>query len=161
MLTMAAVIPVTGWFLQRVTTRRRYAIAMGVFLAGTAICRRSRRVRGAAARPVVQAGGTAVMMPLLMTTLMTVVPEQDRGRVMGNVTLAISVAPALGPAVSGVVLQLGSWRCCSLLVLPIARVDHLARPASAGEHRRDHRPARSTGSAWSWPPSASAGWSTA
>lgn len=37
MLTMAAVIPVTGWFLQRVTTRRAYAIAMGVFLAGTAL----------------------------------------------------------------------------------------------------------------------------
>ena len=55
---------------------------------------------------IIQAGGTAVMMPLLMTTLMTVVPEHDRGRVMGNVTLAISVAPALGPAVSGVILQL-------------------------------------------------------
>ena len=53
------------------------------------------------------------MMPLLMTTLMQVVPEHDRGRVMGNVSLAISVAPAIGPAVSGVILQFGSWRCCS------------------------------------------------
>ena len=60
------------------------------------------------------------MMPLLMTTLMTVVPEHDRGRVMGNVTLAISVAPALGPAVSGVLLQLGSWRLIFAAVLPIA-----------------------------------------
>ena len=59
---------------------------------------------------IIQASGTAVMMPLLMTTLMTVVPERDRGRVMGNVTLAMSVAPAMGPAVSGVILQLGSWR---------------------------------------------------
>ena len=69
---------------------------------------------------IIQAGGTAVMMPLLMTTLMTVVPEDDRGRVMGNVTLAMSVAPAMGPAVSGVVLQLGSWRLLFVLVLPIA-----------------------------------------
>jgi DHA2 family lincomycin resistance protein-like MFS transporter len=69
---------------------------------------------------IVQAAGTAVMMPLLMTTLMTVVPEQDRGRVMGNVTLAISVAPALGPAVSGLILQLGSWRLLFVTVLPIA-----------------------------------------
>ena len=68
----------------------------------------------------VQAAGTAVMMPLLMTTLMTVVPVSDRGRVMGNVTMAISVAPALGPTVSGVVLQLGSWRLLFLLVLPLA-----------------------------------------
>jgi DHA2 family lincomycin resistance protein-like MFS transporter len=60
------------------------------------------------------------MLPLLMTTLMTVVPEGDRGRVMGNVTMAISVAPALGPTVSGVVLQLGSWRLLFLVVLPLA-----------------------------------------
>src|SRR6476659_6376031 len=37
MLTMAAVIPITGWFLQRITTRQAYAIAMGVFLAGTVL----------------------------------------------------------------------------------------------------------------------------
>jgi DHA2 family lincomycin resistance protein-like MFS transporter len=71
---------------------------------------------------VVQAAGTAVMLPLLMTTLMTIVPLHDRGRVMGNVALAISVAPALGPAVSGVVLQFASWRWLFLLVLPIAAV---------------------------------------
>ena len=59
---------------------------------------------------VVQAAGTAVMMPLLMTTLMNVVPENDRGRVMGNVTLAMSVAPAMGPAVSGLILNALSWR---------------------------------------------------
>ena len=69
---------------------------------------------------IIQASGTAVMMPLLMTTLMTVVPVHDRGRVMGNVTLAMSVAPALGPAVSGVLLQLGSWRLIFAVVLPIA-----------------------------------------
>jgi len=51
---------------------------------------------------------------------MTIVPVHDRGRVMGNVTLAISVAPALGPAVSGVILALTSWRGLFLVVLPIA-----------------------------------------
>ena len=67
----------------------------------------------------IQAAGTAVM-PQLMTTLMQVVPERDRGRVMGNVTLAISVAPALGPAISGLILQLGSWRLIFAFVLPVA-----------------------------------------
>ncbi|WP_434452384.1 MDR family MFS transporter [Lentzea sp. E54] len=120
MLTMAAVIPITGWFLQRVTTRQGYAIAMGVFLAGTALCAVAPSFAVLLIGRIVQATGTAVMMPLLMTTLMTVVPEQDRGRVMGNVTLAISVAPALGPAVSGLILQLGSWRLLFVAVLPIA-----------------------------------------
>ncbi|WP_043841423.1 MDR family MFS transporter [Amycolatopsis taiwanensis] len=120
MLTMAAVIPVTGWFLQRVTTRQSYAIAMGVFLVGTAVSAVAPSFEVLLLGRVVQAAGTAVMMPLLMTTLMTVVPERDRGRVMGNVTLAMSVAPALGPAVSGLVLQFGSWRLLFVVVLPIA-----------------------------------------
>lgn len=120
MLTMAAVIPVTGWFLQRVSTRRAYAIAMGVFLAGTALSAVAPSFAVLLIGRVIQAGGTAVMMPLLMTTLMTVVSEHDRGRVMGNVTLAISVAPAMGPVISGLVLQIASWRWLFVLVLPIA-----------------------------------------
>lgn len=122
MLTMAAVIPATGWFLQRVSTRRAYGIAMGVFLAGTALSAVAPSFAVLLLGRIIQAGGTAIMTPLLMTTLMTVVPEQDRGRVMGNVTLAISVAPALGPVVSGMVLQIASWRWLFLLVLPITAV---------------------------------------
>ncbi len=138
MLTMAVVIPVTGWFLQRVTTRQAFALAMIVFCAGTLL---------AAATPtsmfwllivarVIQAAGTAVMMPLLMTTLMSVVPENDRGRVMGNVTLAMSVAPALGPAVSGLILSTLSWRWMFLLVLPVAAliaIAGLSRLKNVGE----------------------------
>jgi len=120
MLTMAAVIPITGWFLQRVTTRSAYATAMTVFCTGTALAAVAPSFEVLLGARIIQAGGTAVMMPLLMTTLMTVVPERDRGRVMGNVTLAISVAPAMGPAVSGILLQLGSWRLMFALVLPIA-----------------------------------------
>ena len=122
MLTMAVVIPVTGWFLQRVTTRQAFSTAMGVFLFGTVMSALAPVFWLLVAGRVVQAAGTAVMLPLLMTTLMTIVPEHDRGRVMGNVMLAISVAPALGPAVSGVVLQFASWRWLFGLVVPIAAV---------------------------------------
>ncbi|TDC97242.1 DHA2 family efflux MFS transporter permease subunit [Nonomuraea deserti] len=122
MLTMAAVIPITGWFLQRVSTRSAYTVAMGLFLAGTALAAVAPSFEVLLAARIVQASGTAVMMPLLMTTLMQVVPEEDRGRVMGNVSLAISVAPAMGPTVSGVILQFGSWRLLFAVVLPIAAV---------------------------------------
>jgi len=120
MLAMAAVIPVTGWLLQRVSTRHAYATAMGVFLAGTALAAAAPVFEVLLVGRIVQAAGTAVMMPLLMTTLMTVVAEGDRGRVMGKVTMAMSVAPAMGPTVSGVVLALGSWRMLFLLMLSIA-----------------------------------------
>jgi len=120
MLTMAAVIPVTGWFLQRVTTRAAFATAMAIFCTGTLLAIVAPVFEVLLVARIIQAGGTAVMMPLLMTTLMTVVPENDRGRVMGNVTLAMSCAPALGPAVSGVLLGIGSWRLMFIVVLPIA-----------------------------------------
>ncbi len=120
LLTMASVIPVTGWFLQRVTTRAAFATAMITFAIGTTLALVAPVFWVLLLARIIQAAGTAVMMPLLMTTLMTVVPVHDRGRVMGNVTLAISVAPALGPAVSGVLLQLGSWRLIFATVLPIA-----------------------------------------
>lgn len=119
MLTMAVVIPVTGWFLQRVTTRQAFTVAMSVFGVGTLVCALAPTFPVLIGGRVVQAAGTAVMMPLLMTTLMTVVDERDRGRVMGHVTLAISVAPALGPALSGVVLAAAGWRWLFGLVLPV------------------------------------------
>ena len=120
MLTMAVVIPVTGWFLQRVTTRRAYLVAMATFCTGTAIAALAPVFSVLLAGRIVQAAGTAIMMPLLMTTLMEVVPEWDRGRIMGRVVMAISVAPALGPAVSGVILEFTSWRWMFGLVLPLA-----------------------------------------
>ncbi|MFL6089752.1 MAG: MDR family MFS transporter [Aeromicrobium sp.] len=138
MLTMAVVIPVTGWFLQRVTTRQAYGLAMIVFSLGTAIAAAAPVFWLLIAGRIVQATGTAVMMPLLMTTLMEVVPEHDRGRIMGRVVMAISVAPALGPAVSGVVLQFTSWRWLFGFVLPISLgmlIAGLRRLTNVGEVR--------------------------
>jgi MFS transporter, DHA2 family, lincomycin resistance protein len=138
MLTMAVVIPVTGWFLQRVTTRQAFAVAMGVFCAGTVLAAAAPAFWVLVLARIVQASGTAVMLPLLMTTLMTIVPENDRGRVMGNVTLAISVAPALGPTVAGLVLQVAGWRWLFLVMLPIAAgvaAAALRRLGNVGEQR--------------------------
>jgi DHA2 family lincomycin resistance protein-like MFS transporter len=95
---------------------------MGLFLLGTALATVAPSFEVLLGARIIQASGTAVMMPLLMTTLMQVVPVEDRGRVMGNLSLAISVAPAMGPAVSGVILHFGSWRLLFAVVLPIAAV---------------------------------------
>jgi DHA2 family lincomycin resistance protein-like MFS transporter len=120
MLTLAVVIPMTGWFLQRVTTRAAFTVSLGLFLTGTVLATAAWSFPVLLVARVVQASGTAVMMPLLMTTLLTIVPLHRRGAVMGNVTLAMAVAPALGPAVSGLLLQLGSWRFIFAVVVPIA-----------------------------------------
>ncbi|MFI9816782.1 DHA2 family efflux MFS transporter permease subunit [Saccharothrix variisporea] len=120
LLTMSVVIPVTGFLIQRVPTRVLFGVAMGLFSAGTLIAALAPGFPVLMAARVVQASGTAIMLPLLMTTVMTLVPAERRGAVMGNISIVISVAPAIGPTVSGIVLDLWGWRAMFLVVLPIA-----------------------------------------
>lgn len=120
MLTLAVVTPTAGWLLARFTPRRVFVTAMTVFVAGTALAAAAPSFAPLLAGRVLQASGTAVMIPLLMTTILRLIPVRRRGRMMGFVGLAISVAPALGPTVSGVILQHASWRWLFVLVLPIA-----------------------------------------
>lgn len=120
LLTMAVVIPVTGFLIRRIRTRVLFCLAMGLFSAGTLLAAAAPGFGILLAARVVQASGTAIMMPLLMTTVMTLVPAQRRGAVMGNLVTVISVAPAIGPAISGFVLQVLGWRAIFWVVLPIA-----------------------------------------
>lgn len=120
LLTMAIVIPVTGFLLQRMNTRPIFVLAMSTFTIGTLICAVSPGLELLITGRVVQAIGTAIMMPLLMTTLMTLVPPESRGKTMGNVSIVMSVAPAIGPTVGGFILAHFEWRWMFILVLPIA-----------------------------------------
>jgi len=120
MLTMAVVIPVTGLLLQRLNTRPVFILAMSLFSAGTLISALAPGFPVLVIGRIVQASGTAIMMPLLMTTVMHLVPPHSRGKTMGNISIVISVAPAIGPTLSGLVLAVLDWRWLFLLVLPIA-----------------------------------------
>lgn len=122
MLTMAIVIPITGFLLQRFNTRPIFIAAMSLFSAGTLLAAISPGFEMLLGARVIQASGTAVMLPLLMTTIMTLVPVAERGRTMGNVSIVISVAPAIGPTISGIILNTLTWRWMFWIVLPIALV---------------------------------------
>lgn len=120
LLTMAVVIPITGFLLQRFNTRSIFITAMTLFSTGTLIAAVAPGFEVLLVGRVVQAGGTAIMMPLLFTTVMTLVPPATRGRTMGNISIVISVAPAIGPTISGIILSVLDWRWMFILVLPIA-----------------------------------------
>ena len=122
MLTLAVIIPITGILLQRFSTRSMFVVAMSLFSAGTLLAAVAPVFGVLLAARVVQASGTAIMMPLLMTTIMTVVAPGRRGRTMGNVSIVISVAPAIGPTIAGVILSALAWRWIFWFVLPIALV---------------------------------------
>jgi DHA2 family lincomycin resistance protein-like MFS transporter len=121
MLTMAVVIPITGFLLQRFNTRPVFIAAMSFFSAGTILAAVAPGFDVLLVARVVQACGTAIMFPLLITTVMTLVPPETRGRTMGNISIVISVAPAIGPSISGLILNaFGDWRWMFILVAPIA-----------------------------------------
>nr|WP_221419711.1 MDR family MFS transporter [Micrococcus flavus] len=120
MLTMAVVIPFTGWLLTRLPLRAVFVLAMSTFLAGTVMAGLAPVFGVLIAGRVVQAVGTALMMPLLMTTVMNVVPVTRRGATMGVISVVISVAPATGPTVGGVILEHLTWRWMFGTVAPIA-----------------------------------------
>lgn len=120
MLTMSVVIPTTGFLLQRLQTRTVFVLAMSLFSVGTLLAALAPGFGVLLLARVVQASGTAIMMPLLMTSVLTLIPVARRGQVMGTVSIVISVAPAVGPTISGLILQFFSWRFMFLTVLPIA-----------------------------------------
>ncbi|NLU83816.1 MDR family MFS transporter [Rhodococcus sp. HNM0569] len=120
MLTMAVVIPLTGFLIQRIPTRTLFVLAMSLFTGGTLLAFVSPGFAVLLLARVVQACGTAIMLPLLMTTIMTIVPPARRGAMMGNISIVIAVAPALGPTMSGFVLDHFGWRWIFGLVAPIA-----------------------------------------
>ena len=157
MLTMAVVIPITGFLLQRFTTRQVFIAAMGLFSLGTLIAFLSPGFPMLLVARVVQASGTAIMMPLLMTTLMTLVPPHSRGRMMGRVSVVISLAPAIGPTLSGLLLDTVGWRWI-FGDRPADRAPRARRrrPLDPQPRRADPRPDRRARRSSS-PPSGSAG----
>jgi DHA2 family lincomycin resistance protein-like MFS transporter len=137
LLTMSVVIPITGYLLQRLTPRTVFLTSMSLFSLGTLISALAPGFGLLMTGRIVQALGTAVMLPLLMTSVIRLVPAERRGATMGTITVVIAVAPAIGPTISGVILSTLSWRWMFLVILPIAL---LALGAGATWLRLDGEP---------------------
>lgn len=120
LLTMAVVIPMSGSLLQRFPVRSIYLASMSLFCAGTLVAALAPGFAVLLVGRIVQACGTAVMMPLLMTTVMMLIPADRRGQMMGTISIVIAVAPAIGPTLSGFILGSLDWRWMFWIVLPIA-----------------------------------------
>lgn len=119
LLTMAVVIPMTGFLLQRFTIRQLFLAALTMFLVGTIAAAVAPTFAIVLVARIVQAAGTAIVMPLLMTTTLTLVPPMHRGTVMGLNSIVISVGPAIGPTLSGIVTDALSWRWVFGGMIPI------------------------------------------
>lgn len=105
MLVNGIMIPITAFLMETFSTRRLFLNAMSIFAIGTFICAISPNFPILMVGRIIQASGAGITMPLMMTVFILIVPIEKRGTAMGTVGLVISFAPAIGPALSGWLIQ--------------------------------------------------------
>lgn len=120
MITMAILIPITAFFIDRFKTRTLMMSALTLFILGTFIALVAPSFSFLILGRVIQGMGSGVMIPLMQTILFLIYPREQRGYAMGLAGMVINVAPAIGPPISGIIIQTFEWRALFLLTLPIA-----------------------------------------
>nr|WP_245802002.1 DHA2 family efflux MFS transporter permease subunit [Fictibacillus arsenicus] len=120
LLVIGVLIPVTAYLIQRFTTRSLFLGAMSLFTLGTFIAAISPGIEFLILGRLLQASGTGLLFPLLTNVVFSVVPFEKRGSAMGTIGIVITFAPAIGPTLSGIIVEHFSWRVLFYGVLPIA-----------------------------------------
>ncbi|MCR8847542.1 DHA2 family efflux MFS transporter permease subunit [Rossellomorea sp. SC111] len=125
MLVNGVMIPITAFLIERFTTRALFLSAMGLFAGGTLICAIAPNFGLLMVGRIIQASGAGIIMPLMQTILFLIYPVEKRGAAMGMFGLVISFAPAIGPTLSGWLVEQFPWRSLFYVILPIVIVDFI------------------------------------
>ncbi|MCM3787788.1 DHA2 family efflux MFS transporter permease subunit [Domibacillus indicus] len=120
MLVNGVLIPASAFFIQRFTNRSLFLTAMILFTAGSVLATLSPSFSVLLAARMIQASGSAIMMPLLMNVMLASFPVERRGAAMGIFGLVMITAPAIGPTLSGWLIEHYTWRTLFDVVIPIA-----------------------------------------
>jgi len=120
MLVVAVLIPASALLVEWFTTRQMFLGAMTVFSVGTLVSGLAPEFSILLVGRLLQAVGTGLMMPVMMNTILILYPPEKRGAAMGSIGLVIMFAPAIGPTLSGIILDSLEWRWLFFLVLPFA-----------------------------------------
>lgn len=122
MLVNGILIPASAYFIQRYSNRSIFILAMSIFALGTLFAGLAPTFGVLLAARMIQAAGAALMMPLLMNVMLAAFPVERRGAAMGVFGLVMIVAPAIGPTLSGYIVEHYSWRVLFFIVLPVALI---------------------------------------
>ncbi|HED9425639.1 MFS transporter [Staphylococcus aureus] len=120
MLVNGVMIPLTAYLMDRIKTRPLYLAAMGTFLLGSIVAALAPNFGVLMLARVIQAMGAGVLMPLMQFTLFTLFSKEHRGFAMGLAGLVIQFAPAIGPTVTGLIIDQASWRVPFIIIVGIA-----------------------------------------
>ncbi len=120
MLVMAVVIPISALLLQWFTTRQLFLGTMIVFTIGTIVSASALTFPMLLGGRLIQAVGTGLLIPIIFNVFLLIYPPERRGKVMGVIGLVIMFAPAIGPTLSGVIVEYLGWRYLFIIVIPFA-----------------------------------------
>ncbi|ELK48435.1 DHA2 family efflux MFS transporter permease subunit [Halobacillus sp. ACCC02827] len=120
MLVNGVMIPITAFLIGKFTTRRLFFTAMTLFTIGTVVAAAAPNFSVLLIGRLIQASGAGIMMPLMQTVMLMIFPVEKRGTVMGMAGLVIAFGPAIGPTLSGYLVEEYSWRTPFLIIIPIA-----------------------------------------
>lgn len=119
MLIMGIMIPVSAWLLTRINSKYLYLTAMLIFGLGTTLAYFAVNFQMLLIARMIQAMGVGISAPVFQTIMSSVYPPEKRGSAMGTAGIVIGLAPAIGPTLSGWIIDNYSWRALFLFILPI------------------------------------------
>ena len=122
LLSLAAVIPVTGWAVRRFSARRLYLIALVVFTAGSALCALATSSGELIAFRVLQGVGGGMLTPIGQMILVKAAGPRNLPKVMSFIGVPIVLAPVFGPTLGGLLLQGVGWQWIFMVNVPVGIV---------------------------------------
>lgn len=125
-LTMATLIPASGWLADRFGTRRTYFAAVVLFTLGSLLCALAQDLALLSAARVVQGVGGAMLLPVGRLAVMREVPRAQFLAAMSFVTIPGLIGPLVGPTLGGWLVEGASWHWIFLINLPVGFAGALA-----------------------------------
>src|SRR5579862_2889495 len=119
MLSLAAVIPITGWAARRFGAKPVYLLSLVLFTAGSALCGVAHSLDQLIVFRVIQGVGGGMILPLGQLLMATAAGPKRMGRVMSLVSVPAMLAPILGPTLGGLIVDNASWRWIFYVNVPI------------------------------------------
>src|SRR5438270_1274959 len=126
MLSLAAVIPVTGWAARRFGAKQVYVLSLVLFTAGSALCGLATSTTELIVFRVLQGVGGGMILPVGQLMMAEAAGPQRMGRVMSIVAVPAMLAPILGPTLGGLIVQNMSWRWIFYVNVPIGAMAVIA-----------------------------------
>ncbi|MCL1150522.1 multidrug transporter subunit MdtD [Shewanella ulleungensis] len=122
MLTVALLIPASGWIADRFGTKKIFFSAIVLFSFGSLLCALSNSLDMLIGARVVQGLGGALMLPVGRLVVLRAYPRSELVRIMGFITIPGLLGPLIGPTMGGWMVQYLTWHWIFLINLPVGLV---------------------------------------